>query len=97
MQICADVLNAEIRLAESEQSVALGAAILGRLAAEAEPPSAEGLRETIGRMARVREDLVYRPGANAKRYGELYRLYRDLGAVDGVVAATMRRLRELED
>jgi L-ribulokinase len=87
MQICADVLGKEIRLAGSDESVALGAAILGCVAA------GEGVSvgEVIGAMARVREDVVYRPNAEARaEYAGLYRLYRELGNL----APVMRRLRE---
>ncbi|MDB5321086.1 MAG: araB [Phycisphaerales bacterium] len=96
MQIYADVLNAEIRLAASEQSVALGAAILGCIAAGEAATGFRSIVEAIGAMARVREDLIYRPsGAARARYAELYGLYRELAADGGgTVAAVMRRLRE---
>jgi L-ribulokinase len=95
MQICADVLNAEIRLAASEQSVALGAAILGCIAAGREATGYASIGEAIGAMARVREDVVYRPGAAVARYADLYALYRELGRGDGTVANVMRVLRTL--
>jgi L-ribulokinase len=88
MQICADVLGAEIHLAASEQSVAVGAAILGCVAAG----SRATIEEAITAMARVREDLVYRPGAGREKYAELYRLYREL-AGDEVMGGVMERLR----
>ena len=61
MQIYADVLDERIKLAESDQSVALGAAILGCLAAGPEATGYPGISQAIHAMARVREDLVYRP------------------------------------
>src|SRR5690606_6258501 len=96
MQIYADVLGKPIKLAESDQSVALGAAILGCLAAG---PSATGYRTApaaIKAMARQREDLEYKPTPAAKKqYERLYGYYRRLGAGDGVVAKIMRELRNL--
>lgn len=96
MQIYADVLGKPIKLAESDQSVALGAAILGCLAAG---PGATGYRTApaaIRAMAHQREDLEYRPSPAAKKqYERLYGYYRQLGAGDGVVAQLMRELREL--
>jgi L-ribulokinase len=90
MQIYADVLGAEIRLAESDQSVALGAAILGCLAG-----GEQNLKQAISAMARQREDVLYRPtAAGKKKYAELYRLYRTLCAGNGEVAGVMRKLRE---
>src|SRR5690606_8523711 len=89
MQIYADVLGEPIRLAESDQSVALGAAILGCLAAGRASGYAN-VKQAINAMARQREDLVYRPQAQArKQYAELYQLYRSLAARGGVVNQTM--------
>jgi L-ribulokinase len=95
MQICADMLDAEIRLAENPESVALGAAILGCLAAGQEATGYASMAEAIRAMARIREDLVYRPDAVAhERYMALYPTYRDLAAAGGPVADAMRVLRE---
>jgi L-ribulokinase len=91
MQICADVLGAEIHQAASEQSVAVGAAILGCVAAG----SHSTIEAAITAMARAREDVVYRPGEGRGKYEELYRLYREL-AGDGTVARVMGRLREMK-
>ena len=96
MQIYADVLGEKIQLAESDQSVALGAAILGCLAAGPEQTGHASASQAIHAMARQREDLVYRPDLRARRqYQHLYPLYRKLAANDGPLAAAMRQLREL--
>src|SRR5687768_10119905 len=96
MQIYADVLNERIALAESDQSVALGAAILGCLAAGEQATGYASVSQAIHAMARQREDLLYRPDLrNRKRYAELYPLYRGLAEANGSVAQVMRRLREL--
>ena len=96
MQIYADVLGKPIKLAESDQSVALGAAILGCLAAG---PTATGYRNAqsaIKAMARQREDLIYEPSSAArKQYAKLYDHYRHLAAPNGPLATTMRALRDL--
>jgi L-ribulokinase len=95
MQIYADVLGETIRLAESDQSVALGAAILGALAAGRETTGHADVSAAIRAMARQRKDLVYRPSAKAHRsYDKLYALYRALGAKEGQTAQAMRSLRE---
>ena len=97
MQICADVLGEKIKLAASEQSVALGAAILGCIAAGPEVTGYAAISQAIQAMAKVREDLVYRPDLGAKkRYEKLYQLYREMASADGPVAVVMRKLRELE-
>jgi L-ribulokinase len=95
MQIYADVVGEEIRLAESDQSVALGAAILGRLAAEQHLTEHPTPAQTIHEMARQREDLVYRPRQDAsEKYISLYALYRSVAECDGTLARVMRELRK---
>jgi L-ribulokinase len=97
MQIYADVLGEEIKLAESEQSVAVGAAILGRLAAEEQVVGSAGMSAAIQEMARQRDDIVYRPRpAEQLRYDRLYELYRSISQPEGSLAQTMRALRTLE-
>jgi L-ribulokinase len=95
MQIVADVLGAEIRVAESEVSVAVGAAFYGCRAAGPAASGHASAADAIRAMARVRGDVAYRPDAGrARRYDELYALYGELGAGEGAVARVMRRLRE---
>jgi L-ribulokinase len=94
MQIYADVLYERIKLAESEQSVALGAAILGCLAAGGEASGHASVSQAIHAMARQREDVVYRPDLRARReYERLYGLYRQLAEGQGALAGVMRELR----
>ncbi len=96
MQIYADVLNERIALAESEQSVSLGAAILGCLAAGESVTGYAQASQAIHAMARQREDLMYRPDLAARKaYDELYKLYRALADPKGQLAATMRKLRSI--
>lgn len=96
MQIYADVLNEKIQLAESDQSVALGAAILGCLAAGPEVTGYPAISTAVQAMARQREDLVYRPDLQArKQYEKLYPVYRALTTSAGPLASAMRDLRDL--
>jgi L-ribulokinase len=96
MQIYADVLNEKIALAASDQSVALGAAILGCLAAGPEVTGYAAVSQAIQAMAHQREDLLYRPDLIArKKYNDLYPLYRALTQKSGPLAAAMRQLRDL--
>src|SRR5688572_31043349 len=67
MQICADVLDARIRIPESQEPVALGAAILGCIAAGTEVTGYHSISQAIHAMARWREDLVYRPDLRARK------------------------------
>jgi L-ribulokinase len=97
MQIYADVLDARIHIPESTEPVALGAAILGCLAAGTEVTGYHSISQAIHAMAHWREDLLYRPDLRArKQYEKIYPLYRALAAGDGPVADVMRRLREVQ-
>ena len=94
MQIYADVLNEKIALAASDQSVALGAAILGCLAAGEAVTGYAQVSQAIHAMAHQREDLVYRPDLQArKEYDKLYAMYRTLADPAGPVTAVMRELK----
>ena len=96
MQIYADVLDARIRIPESNEPVALGAAILGCIAAGTEASGYHSISQAIHAMARWREDLVYRPDLRArKEYEKIYPLYRSLADNNGTLANVMRKLREL--
>jgi L-ribulokinase len=96
MQIYADVLNERIKLAESDQSVALGAAILGCLAAGSDATGHASISQAIHAMARQREDVTYRPDLRARReYDRIYAMYRRLADGNSLLAGVMRDLRSL--
>ncbi|EQD40499.1 L-ribulokinase, partial [mine drainage metagenome] len=94
MQIYSDVLKARITLPESAQSVAMGAAILGCIAADAKLTGYQSITDTIRAMARQRTDLAYEPDvANARQYDNLYTFYRKMTDANGVIAGVMHGLR----
>lgn len=94
MQIYADVLGDEIRLAQSDQPVALGAAILGACAADKRVTNHASIESAISAMARQRSDLIYRPRPQTRQaYDRLYALYRSIAEPSGSVARAMRELR----
>lgn len=94
MQIYADVLGEEISLAQSDEPVALGAAILGAIVAGETATGHPNLPSAIHAMARQRADLIYRPqGQSRELYDNLYHLYRTLARPDGDLANAMRVLR----
>ncbi len=81
MQIYADILGRPLKVASSDQTCALGAALFGAAAS-----GAIGLSEAQANCARVRE-TVYRPIAeNQEVYEELYTLYRTLHDAFGTAA-----------
>lgn len=75
MQVCADVWNCNIDVLESDQSCALGAAILSAVAA--------GVYESVEQAQKVMASPVckqYQPNAvNVETYNSLYRQYQSLG------------------
>jgi ribulose kinase len=78
--------------------VALGAAILGCLAAGSEVTGYPAISTAVQAMARQREDLLYRPDLPAKRaYAKLYAIYRSITPAEGSLAAAMRELRSVSE
>lgn len=92
MQIYADVLGRPIRVADSDQCSALGAAILAA--------AASGLYETPAQAVQgmtKQGERVYRPNAeHARTYGRLYELYKELSAYFGS-GSVMKELLTLRD
>jgi ribulose kinase len=81
MQIFADVFGAKIKLAASEDPIALGAAILGCIAAGPEQTGHSSMSQAIHAMAGQRSDLVYRPDLRARReYDRLFETHRSTEA-----------------
>ncbi len=75
MQIYADVLGREIRVARSGQTTALGSAMMGAVAAGAEHGGYDNIADAAAHMAGLREG-AYTPNAGAHAvYDELYREY----------------------
>ena len=98
MQIYADVIGKPMKVARSEQTCALGAAIFAAAAA-----GAGEIGELQARVTATRE-VVYEPiPANHAVYAELYALYRDLHdalgtpAWSGNLFHVMKRLLEIRE
>ena len=78
MQIFADVTNRVIKVASSDQAVALGSAMWGAVAAGAAAGGYDDVTGAAEKMARLR-DTVYTPNASAHAaYEKLYAVYRRL-------------------
>lgn len=81
MQIYADVLNRPMKVSRSEQTCALGAAILGAAAA-----GAGSWQELQAKVTAVREKVYHPVPENAAVYRELHALYRVLHDAFGTAA-----------
>ena len=97
LQIYADVTGREIRVAESQQAAALGAAIIGAIAAGKEKGGYDDFREATRKMARLK-NVVYRPIPEHKKiYDALYEKYIELHDYFGLNRRDfMRELRQIK-
>ncbi len=97
MQIYADVLGEKITVASSDQPVALGAAILGAMAAGEQATGHAAMSQVIQAMAPQNDEIVYHPDLVArKKYEELYKHYRALTHPTGTIACSMRSLSDAQ-
>ncbi|MBZ9686039.1 ribulokinase [Clostridium estertheticum] len=98
MQIYADVTNMEIRISDSAQTPALGAAIFGAVAAGKENGGYDTIFDAAKNMARLKEN-VYKPiASNVQIYKKLYIEYRKLhdyfGLGENNVMKTLKNLKK---
>lgn len=97
MQIYANVLNREIRVARAAQAPALGAAMFGAVAAGKERDGYATIADAAREMGGVDETVFYPDREHVRVYDELYDVYKDLhdhfgrGGTDA-----MRRLQQLK-
>jgi L-ribulokinase len=83
MQIYADVLGREIKVAGSNQTMALGAAIYAAVAAGSDAGGYDSLGEAARHMTRLKPES-YRPNwANHAVYDRLFREYQTLSGLFG--------------
>lgn len=95
MQIYADVLGQPIEVAAASHASALGAAMLGAVAAGADGGGHASVDAAAATMAPTPLE-VYRPGEGARAaYDELFAIYRELYAHFGTGTSLMHRLRAL--
>jgi len=78
MQIYADVTNREIKIADSQQTTALGAAMYATVASGKANGGYDNLMEAAKHMSRVKEKSYVPVPENVERYHEMYRLYLEL-------------------
>jgi L-ribulokinase len=78
MQIYADAAKREIKVADSTQTAALGAAIYAAVAAGSESGGYDRLEEAVRRMTRVKPETFKPDPERAAAYDGLYRMYREL-------------------
>ncbi|NQX67754.1 ribulokinase [Paenibacillus alba] len=98
MQIYADVTNREIKIADSKQTPALGAAMFGAVAAGAASGGYDSIVDAAQRMARVRKETFKPIADNVAVYEKLYQEYSKLhdyfGRGENDVMKRLRSIRE---
>ncbi|BBI31726.1 ribulokinase [Cohnella abietis] len=98
MQIYADVTNREIKIADSKQTPAIGAAMFGAVAAGSAKGGYDNVVDAAKAMARVREETFKPIPANVAVYEKLYQEYSELHDYFGRGANdVMKRLKALKD
>lgn len=98
MQIYADVTNREIKIADSKQTPALGAAMFGAVAAGAAKGGYDNIVDAAKSMARVREETFKPIPENVAVYDKLYAEYNALHDYFGRGANdAMKRLKAIRD
>lgn len=97
MQIYADVTNREIRISASSQTVALGSAMFGAVAAGSAKGGYDSIFEAAKHMSKVREEY-YKPNpTNAAAYKKLYNEYKLLHDYFGRGSNdVMKRLKKIK-
>ena len=97
MQIYADITGREIRISDSAQTVALGSAMFGAVAAGKSNGGYDSIFDASKKMARLK-DVVYKPiPENQKIYSILFneyeKLYNYFGRGENNVMKTLKKLR----
>ncbi|MDP7251778.1 MAG: ribulokinase [Planctomycetota bacterium] len=100
MQIFADVTGREFRICASEQASALGAAMLGSLAAGSQNGGFDSLADASKVISRLKEETISPVAAHTKIYAGLFaeyeRLHDYFGRGENPVMKTLRKGRSAE-
>jgi L-ribulokinase len=97
MQLTADITGRPVRVAESRQAPALGAAMFAAVAAGSALGGYDDIVGASAAMARLGDDEYLPDEAGRAVYDDLYGVYRDLHDTMSSPASPMRRLRTVQD
>ncbi|WP_147804114.1 ribulokinase [Alkalicoccus halolimnae] len=78
MQIYADVTNRKIKVADSKQTPALGAAMFGAVAAGKDHGGFDNIYEAAAKMGRIKEEVFTPKEENVKKYNDIFQEYKRL-------------------
>ena len=97
MQIYADVCGQDVTVAGSPQATALGAAMLGAVAAGRAAGGHDSVADAVAAMAPPPARVYHPVPAHRAPYDELYACYRELYDLFGRQHDVMKRLRRLKE
>lgn len=101
MQIYADVTNRVIKIADSIQTPALGAAMFGAVAAGADNGGYDTILDAADNMARIKDEVVNPIPENVAIYEKIYQEYSRLhdyfGRGENDVMKRLRAIRTISD
>jgi L-ribulokinase len=97
MQLTADITGRPVRVAESRQAPALGAAMFAAVAAGSGLGGYDDIVDASTAMARLGDDEYLPDEAGRSVYDDLYGVYRDLHDTMSSAGSPMRRLRTVQD
>ncbi|MGE8203885.1 ribulokinase [Heyndrickxia sp. NPDC080065] len=98
MQIYADILNIPIKVSHSDYAPAIGAAILGAVAAGKEKNGYDEIEEAIKQMAQPIEKTYYPNPENVSTYETIFNYYKELHNYFGLQhAKIMKTLKQLRN
>lgn len=96
MQIYADVMNMPIKVSASSQTVALGSAMFGALAAGKKNGGYDSIEEAAQKMGRIREKVYLPDRGSSAIYKEVYREYKKLYQYFGMENNVMKKLKKIK-
>ncbi len=94
LQIYADVLNREIKMADSEHTPALGSAMFAAVAAH-DMGGYASIFEAAAKMAKVKEETIKPIPENVERYEALYQEFKQLHDQFGYGDTVLKRLKRM--
>ncbi|MFC3419988.1 ribulokinase [Salinicoccus hispanicus] len=95
MQIFADITNRTIKIADTSQTPAIGAAMYGAVAAGKEKGGFDNIEEAAEKMKRIKDEYITPIAANVEAYEKIYEHFNDLYNYFGKDSKVMKSLLSL--
>lgn len=96
MQIYADVTNRVIKIADSNHTPAIGAAMFGAVAAGESAGGFNNIKDAADKMSRIKEEVIVPNKENVAIYETLYREYLGMYDLFGKENKMMKRLQSIK-